>query len=100
MMDKICQKVSKNCSSEFKGRVALEAAVGAETIARLSSKHEIHPTQVGQWKRRLEAGVRELFEDRAPADALKEKDALIEELYSHVGRLTVDRHWLKNIYDH
>lgn len=87
--------IKKTYSSEFKSKVALEAALGAETLAQLSSKHEIHPTQVSQWKRRLEAGAHELFEDRAPAEALKEKEALIEKLFSQIGQLTVERDWLK-----
>ncbi len=87
--------IKNTYSSAFKGKVALEALTGAETMAQISSKHAVHPTQVGLWKRRLEVGVCELFEDRAPAQALKEKEELIERLYSQIGQLTVERDWLK-----
>lgn len=89
------QGIKRTHSSEFKGRVALEAAAGAESTAQLSSKHEVHPTQVGQWRKRLMEGAHELFEDRTPAEALKEKESLIEKLYAQIGQLTVERDWLK-----
>ena len=40
-------------SSDFKFRVALEAAKGQQTIAELSSQHKVHPNQVRRWKRQL-----------------------------------------------
>jgi transposase len=34
-----------------KARVALEAIKGDETVAELSTKHELHPTLIAAWKR-------------------------------------------------
>ena len=87
--------IKKNYPSSFKSKVALELLTGVETLAQVSSKHEIHPTQANQWKRRLLDGSHELFENRAPAEALKEQETLIEKLYSQIGQLTVERDWLK-----
>jgi transposase len=41
----------KNHSPEFKARVALEAIREEMTLAELSKKYGVHPTQIGTWKR-------------------------------------------------
>src|SRR5690554_4643635 len=44
-------KKRKNHSPEFKARVALEAIREEMTLAELSKKYGVHPTQIGTWKR-------------------------------------------------
>jgi transposase-like protein len=39
----------KNHSPEFKAKVALEAIRGELTLAELSKKYDVHPTQIGIW---------------------------------------------------
>jgi transposase len=41
----------KNHSPEFKAKVALEAIREEMTMAELSKKYGVHPTQIGTWKR-------------------------------------------------
>jgi transposase-like protein len=41
----------KNHSPEFKAKVALEAIREEMTLAELSKKYGVHPTQIGTWKR-------------------------------------------------
>ena len=43
----------RNHSPEFKFRTALEAAKEQKTISQLSSEFNLHPTQIGNWKKRL-----------------------------------------------
>jgi transposase-like protein len=38
--------------ADFKAKVALEALRGELTTAQLATKRSIHPTVVGEWKRR------------------------------------------------
>ncbi len=44
-------KKQKNHSPEFKAKVALEAIREELTLAELSKKYDVHPTQIGTWER-------------------------------------------------
>ena len=46
-------KKRRQFSSDFKFRVALEAAKGQRTISELAGDYQVHPNQIGQWKRQL-----------------------------------------------
>jgi transposase-like protein len=41
-------------SAEFKGKVALEALKGVQTVNELAGHYQIHPTQISQWKRQVQ----------------------------------------------
>jgi transposase len=41
----------KNYFPDFKAKVALEAIREEMTMAELSKKYGVHPTQIGTWKR-------------------------------------------------
>ncbi len=45
-------KTRRRFSAEFKAKFALEAIRGERTIAELATKHQLHPNQITQWKRR------------------------------------------------
>ena len=49
-------------TAEFKQRVALDALRGDHTIQAVAAKHQVHPSQVSNWKREVvegtEGGVR------------------------------------------
>lgn len=80
--------------AELKGRVALEAIKGELTMAEISSKYEVHATQINRWKKQLMAGIPALFfqgKDRAAED----QRGLIEDLYKQIGQLKVENEWLK-----
>jgi transposase-like protein len=42
-------------SPAFKFRVALEASKGLKTTPQLSQEYNIHPNQIGTWKKQLKA---------------------------------------------
>lgn len=43
----------KKHSSNFKALVALEGIWGETTIAEISQKHSVHPSQIQAWKAEL-----------------------------------------------
>jgi transposase len=58
----------KRYSADFKAKVALEALRGELTAAQLASKHGIHQTMVGEWKKQAMDGLarwRAIFGARA-----------------------------------
>jgi putative transposase len=84
----------KSYTAQFKAKVALEAIRGDRTLAELAARYEVHPTQIGQWRKALLAGLPEVFSDkrrRKDADGEQEKARLYEE----IGRLKVELDWLK-----
>ena len=86
--------IKKQFSDEFKAKVALEALKGEKTVAELSSEHSVHPTQINSWRGIIKEGTASLF-GRGDNKELKEKDQLIERLYTNIGQLQVDITWLK-----
>ena len=84
----------KRYGAEFKAKVALEALKGSKTTAELSSEHQVHATQINSWRGIVKDGTASLFGNDNDKK-LKEKDKLIEELYTNIGQLQVDVTWLK-----
>ncbi len=54
-------EMRKSFNAEFMAKVALEAIKEEKTIAELSSKYEVHRTQITNWRKRVLVGVREIF---------------------------------------
>ena len=53
-------KMRKDFNAEFKAKVALEAIKEEKTIAELSSKYEVHRTQITDWRKRALARLSQL----------------------------------------
>ena len=61
----------KRYSSEFKARVAFEAAKGKGTISEIASEYGIHPQQVRIWKREFLEKMHLAFEKDRDTVAFK-----------------------------
>ena len=81
-------------TAEFKARIALEAIKGIDTINAIAGKYEVHPVQVGNWKKELLDRVPELFERK---NAAKNKGDELEraQLERKVGQLSMEVDWLE-----
>ena len=87
-------KKRKVYSPEFKAKLGLEALRGEETINEIGLKYNVHPIQVGKWKKAIQEGSKILFEgNRGPKPVAEHKDP--ERLYSAIGQLKVELDWLK-----
>jgi len=84
----------KSFNAEFMAKVALEAIKEEKTIAELSSKYEVHRTQIANWRKRVLVGVREVFKGKQEK-VNKENAKLVDELYRQIGQLKVENEWLK-----
>lgn len=79
-------------SPEFKAKVALEALRNNETVAELAVRFDIHPTMIGNWKKALVEGACEIFDKGQKIK--KQNETQVDELYTQIGRLKVERDFL------
>ena len=86
-------KKRKNHSPEFKAKVALEAIRDEMTLAELSKKYGVHPTQIGIWKRAAIENMVTAFTHRGAAPE-QVSAADIDKLHSKIGQLVVERDFL------
>lgn len=86
--------IKRHHSPAFKASVALEALKEAENITAICSRHGIHPTQAHRWKQQVLENLTTLFSD-TPVRDLQQKDTLIEQLYTQIGKLQTELDWLK-----
>ena len=83
-------------SPEFKARVALEALKGIKTLSEIAQANEIHPVQVGAWKKELQGRLPELFARKNAADADGEaRERNLVRLERKVGQLLIEKEYLE-----
>jgi transposase len=81
--------------AEFKARVALDALRGELTTAQLATKHGIHQTMVGDWKRQAIEGMAAVFSGKTAAqESARAGEAEVEKLHAKIGQLLVERDFL------
>jgi transposase-like protein len=87
-------KKRKLHTPEYKAKVALEALRSGKTINQIGQEFDVHPVQVGLWKKALQDQAKTLFEGkRGPKPA--DEQGTLERLYGEIGRLKMDLDWLK-----
>ncbi|MDA3894221.1 MAG: transposase [Salinivirgaceae bacterium] len=79
-------------SSAFKAKVAIEALKEKDTLSELCEKFEVHATMISKWKQEFINRSPELFETTPPK---VQDEKQIDELYTKIGKLEVEREWLK-----
>jgi transposase-like protein len=87
-------KKRKVHTPEYKAKVALEALRSGKTINQIGQEFDVHPVQVGMWKKAVQEQAKTLFEGKRgpkPIDAQSEPDRL----YGEIGRLKMELDWLK-----
>ena len=74
-----------------KARIALEALKEDKTLAQLATEHQVHPSQISDWKACLEKQAHELFASNNK-DKATEKIAELERM---IGQREAELDWLK-----
>jgi transposase-like protein len=77
-----------------RAHVALEALKGQKSISELASEYEVHPIQIGIWKKALIENAEQLFSDKRRNEARSQQE-LIDRLYKTIGQRDIELDWLK-----
>ena len=87
-------------TSEQKSKIALEAIRETSTIAELSQKYQINPTQVKEWKKQMLDSAYLVFDKGKKHSeshfAQKRKE---DRLFKQIGQLQVEVDFLKSSCD-
>jgi transposase-like protein len=87
-------KKRRQHSAALKAQVGLEALKEIQPIHVIAAKHQVHPTQVNQWKKEVTERLPEVFSKQTDANAA-ETQAREQELYAEIGKLKMQLEWLK-----
>jgi transposase-like protein len=87
-------KKRRQHSAALKAQVGLEALKEIQPVHVIAAKHQVHPTQVNQWKKEVAERLPEVFTKQADANAAEAK-AREQELYAEIGKLKMQLEWLK-----
>lgn len=93
-------KKRRKFTSDFKSKVALEALREQQPIHEIAKRHQIHPTQVTEWKKALLSNASSVFENAKDKDDESFRQKLKEDrLYKQIGQLQVEVDFLKDSCD-
>ena len=81
-------------TAAFKAQVAIEAIKERDSLADLAKRFEVHPNMISKWKQEFIERSSEIFETTPPEENF---EAEREKLFAKIGRLEVERDWLKKI---
>jgi len=89
----------KRYDTKTKAKIALEAIRGENTLQELSAKYEVHQNLITKWKKELQDNAEVLFEKKGKEkEAEAELEAKIDGLYQQIGKLQVEKDFLKKKY--
>lgn len=86
--------MKKVFTPDQKADVAIAAIKGVQTTSQISSTFEVHPTQVGLWKKQALRGLSEVFSDKR-RKTQDDHEALVAQLYQTIGQRDMELAWLK-----
>jgi len=85
----------KQFQATFKSKVVLEALKEQQTLSELSSKFELHPNQISNWKKQVKESIPDFFKKGIIKKTEQKHEKLTDRLYKRIGQLEVELDWLK-----
>lgn len=84
-----------------KFEIALLALKGETTLNDICKRYEVAPSQVKDWKKQLVEQGANLFakNDKGAEEAAKKLENKQSKLYEKIGQLTVERDFLKKVWN-
>jgi transposase-like protein len=86
------KKSRRKFTPAFKAKVAIDALKERESLADLSTRHELHPTMISKWKQEFLDLADQVFEKKK---TVEEPVDDLEALYSKIGQLEMENDFLK-----
>ncbi|MBT9583494.1 transposase [bacterium] len=91
--------LDRQFSPEYKAKAALEAINGQRTLNEIAGDLEVHPIQLGTWKKTAVDSFHTVFAG-THAKSTGESEALVSALYQEIGQLKMELDWLKKKSGH
>lgn len=86
--------MKKTFTPDQKTAVVIATIKAEQTINQISSAYEVHPTQIGVWKKQALNGLKDMFAGKGSKEH-QANDQLIAELYKTIGQRDMELQWLK-----
>jgi transposase-like protein len=86
-------------SSKTKAKIALEALREQSTLAQLAAKHNVHTTQICNWKKLILDEAETLFDSKRGPQVPAQQDVDADSLLRQIGKLTMEVEFLKKKLD-
>lgn len=87
-------RLRRKFSSALKARVAIEAIKGHRSVAELAGEHQVHPSQITQWKKQLLDSAEAVFSDHRVVEK-RDQEELLAKLYQQIGQMKMELDWLQ-----
>jgi len=92
-------KKRRTFSPAEKYKIALDAIKGELTLAEISSKYQVHSTQINTWKKQAMSYLAAAFSNKLNGTADDDPEEKFAELYRQIGQLKVENDFLKKKCD-
>ena len=89
--------MKKMHEAELKAKLVLETLQEQRTLNEIASENGVHPNLLSRWKTDAIKGLPQLFlkETGEIEKQRQQYERKIEELYTQIGKLTIELDWLK-----